>query len=88
MTTGFQIYDQSATYFLTFQVVEWVDIFTRPHYKEIITNSFDYCRKEKGLQLNGYVIMTNHLHLIASARNDFYYLTRYVILRNLLQIIY
>ena len=32
MPTGYQIEDQSATYYLTLQVVDWIDIFTRPVY--------------------------------------------------------
>ncbi len=71
MNNGYQIHDQSATYYMTFQVVEWVDIFTRPHYKQIITSSFEFCRKQKGLQLYAYVIMTNHLHLIAGTKSGY-----------------
>ena len=28
MSEGYQIYDQDGPYFLTFQVVDWVDMFT------------------------------------------------------------
>jgi putative transposase len=34
---------------------------------QIIWDSLQYCRKEKGLKLYGVVFMTNHLHLIISA---------------------
>ena len=71
MSTGYQIYNQNAVYYLTFQVVQWVDVFTRPQYKEIAINSFDYCRRSKGLELFAYVIMTNHIHLIARAKDNF-----------------
>ena len=40
-------------------------------YKQIVVGSFDYCRKHKGLELYGYVIMTNHIHLIARAKEPF-----------------
>ncbi|MFP5041356.1 REP-associated tyrosine transposase [Parasediminibacterium sp. JCM 36343] len=70
MPQGYQIYNQQAAYFLTFQVVEWVDVFTRPAYKNIVTDCFNFCRKNKGLQLFGYVIMTNHVHLIARAKES------------------
>ena len=33
MSTGYQIKDQEGLYFLTFQVVDWVDIFTRQIYR-------------------------------------------------------
>ncbi|TKK71659.1 transposase [Ilyomonas limi] len=71
MSQGFQIYDQNNPYYLTFQVVKWVDVFTRNEYKQIVINSFDYCRKHKGLELYAYVLMTNHIHLIARAKEPF-----------------
>ncbi len=71
MSNSYQIKDQAKGHFLTFQVIDWVDIFTMPAYKELITDSFDYCRKNKGLELFAYVIMTNHIHLIADAKEGF-----------------
>jgi len=67
MSTGYQVYDQHGTYFLTFAIVDWVDIFSRKVYRDIVIDSFDYCIKSKGLKLYGYVIMTNHVHLIAGS---------------------
>jgi REP element-mobilizing transposase RayT len=69
MSTGYQIYNQSGSYFLTLQVVDWIDIFSRKVYRDIILDSLDYCRKNKGLQIWAYVIMTNHIHCILSAEN-------------------
>ncbi|MEZ4911810.1 MAG: transposase [Saprospiraceae bacterium] len=69
MSTGYQIYDKAGSYYLTFQVVDWVDIFSRKVYRDIILDSFAYCRKYKGLQLWAYVIMSNHVHTILSAEN-------------------
>ncbi len=63
MSTGYQVHDQYGTYFLTFTVVDWVDIFTRNSYRDIIIGSFNYCIREKGLRIYGYVIMTNHARL-------------------------
>jgi putative transposase len=67
MSQRYSILDQQGINFLTCTVVGWIDIFTRPVYKEIVTNSFEFCRQKKGLLLHGYVLMPNHLHLIASA---------------------
>ena len=69
MSTGYQIYNKAGSYYLTFQVVDWVDIFTRKVYRDIILDSFDYCRKHKGLQIWAYVVMSNHVHCILSAEN-------------------
>ncbi len=68
---GYIIRDQHAIHFLTFTVCGWIDLFTRKLYKDILTDSFKYCQLEKGLILNAYVIMSNHVHLIARASEGF-----------------
>lgn len=65
MPTGYQIKDQEAAYYLTFQVVFWIDIFTRKIYRDIIIDSLKYCQKEKGLEIYAYVLMSNHVHILA-----------------------
>lgn len=64
MSTGYQITDQSAMYFITPTIVDWVDVFTRPIYRDTVIESLDFCIRKKGLLVYGYVVMTNHLHLI------------------------
>lgn len=70
MGTAYQIHKQDGVYFLTLQVVEWVDLFTRNEYKNILTESLNYCVEKKGLEIFAYVIMQNHVHLIVSAKNE------------------
>jgi REP element-mobilizing transposase RayT len=65
MSTGYQIKDQEGLYYLTFQVVDWVDLFTRQAYRDIVIDSFNYSIENKCFQLFAYVIMSNHIHLIA-----------------------
>ncbi|MCX6302980.1 MAG: transposase [Bacteroidia bacterium] len=67
MTTGYQIKDQEGLHFLTFQIVDWIDIFTRKVYKDIIIDSFKYSIENKGFQIFAYVIMSNHIHLVAQS---------------------
>jgi len=67
MSDQYQARDLESIYFLTFTIVDWVDVFTRLSYKEIVINSLKYCQSKKGLTLYAYCIMTNHIHLIASA---------------------
>ena len=67
---GYKIRNQAAIHFITFAVVEWVDVFTRKDYRDIILNSIRFCQKEKGLLVHSWCIMSNHLHLIASARDS------------------
>lgn len=67
---GYKIRDQSATHFLTFSIMGWIDIFSRQRYRDIIIESFQFCRKNKGLLIGGYVIMSNHIHVIWTASNN------------------
>jgi REP element-mobilizing transposase RayT len=64
----YKIANQNATYFLTLTVIDWVDLFTRKEYCVIITDSLNYCIKEKGLIIYAYVIMSNHVHLVCSVK--------------------
>lgn len=60
--------NENLTHFLTITIIEWIDIFTKPQYFQIIIDSLKYCRENKGLLLYEFAIMTNHLHLIARAK--------------------
>jgi len=61
----YKIHDQNGTYFLTLTVVYWIDVFSRREYRDIIIESLNYCIKEKGLVIHSWVIMSNHIHLVA-----------------------
>jgi len=65
------IIDQNAVYFLTFTVTDWVDVFTRNEYKTEIVNSLNYCVSNKGLCIYAWCLMTNHLHLVCKADENF-----------------
>ncbi len=63
----YKILDQHGLNFVTLTVVDWVDVFIRKQYKDLIIESLHYCQKEKGLLIFAYVIMSNHLHMIVQA---------------------
>jgi putative transposase len=67
----YYIEDQHGVHFLTFTIVEWVDVFTRKEYKEIITDALNYCVEAKGLQCYAWVLMSNHMHLVACTKAPF-----------------
>jgi putative transposase len=69
MRDRYIIADKEATYFLTMTVVHWIDLFTRREYKDIVVDSLNYCVRQKGVIIYGWVLMTNHLHLIARVEN-------------------
>jgi REP element-mobilizing transposase RayT len=65
------IKDQNAIYFVTFTVVNWLDVFTRANHKHVIVDSLNYCIDHKGLKVHAWCLMSSHLHLIVSAREGF-----------------
>jgi len=70
MSTGHKIENQSGLYFVTFTIVDWIDVFIKSEYMDIIIDSLKYCRKEKGLMVGAFVVMSNHVHLIVHAKNN------------------
>jgi putative transposase len=66
MGRKYAIRDQQSIYSVTFTVVNWIDIFIRDQYKEILVSSIKYCQANKHLQVHAYCIMTSHVHLIVS----------------------
>lgn len=69
-TDGYKIRDQTKPHFLTCTVVNWVDVFTRQRYKDILLESLQYCIENKEMIVYGYVIMSNHLHLIVQSNTS------------------
>ena len=58
---GYKIRNKEGIHFITFAVVEWVDVFTRKEYREIVIESIKYCQQEKGLILYAWCLMSNHI---------------------------
>ena len=67
---GHKIYEQNDWHYLTLTVVGWVDVFTRKTYRDFIVENLRYCQEQKDLGIYAWVLMSNHLHLIASARES------------------
>ncbi len=59
MSQGYQIINQSSIHYMTFQVVDWVDVFSKQRYQDIVLDGFRCSQKEKGLWLYLYVIQPN-----------------------------
>lgn len=64
MSRNYKFHNPEAAYFVSFAVVEWLDVFTRNEYKNILIDSLQYCQKQKGMEIYAWCIMTNHVHLI------------------------
>lgn len=70
MSTGYKIIEQGRLYFVTLQVVNWIDIFTRESYRQIIIQNLEYCQQHKGLEIYAWVLMSNHLHALLRSSSD------------------
>lgn len=64
MSRNYKFHNPDGVYFVSFAVIEWIDVFTRNEYKDIVLDSLGYCQKEKGMEIFAWCIMTNHVHLI------------------------
>jgi len=62
--------NENLTHFVTFTTIEWIDVFTKPEYFELLLESLRYCQEKLGLLVYGFVFMTNHIHLIIKAKDD------------------
>ena len=67
MSTKYKFTDTDGVYFVTSTVVDWLDVFTRDIYRNILLDSFRFCQQNQGLQLHAWMLMTNHFHIICSS---------------------
>ena len=69
MSRNYKFHNPEGLYFVSFAVVEWLDVFTRNEYKDILVESLSYCQKHKGMEIFAWCIMTNHVHLVFRSIN-------------------
>ena len=65
----YKIINSETPFFLTCTVVRWLPIFGHPPLAQIVLDSLTFLQEENRIVLNAYIIMENHLHLVASS-ND------------------
>ncbi len=63
----YQIYDTHFPHFLTCTIVNWLPLFGSPPIAEFILESWRFLQNNGRMVLYAYVIMENHVHLIAAA---------------------
>jgi REP element-mobilizing transposase RayT len=57
----------AGTHFITLTVQRWYYLFDRHARWPILADALHYCMEHKALELNGYVFMLNHIHLILTS---------------------
>jgi REP element-mobilizing transposase RayT len=64
MSRNYKFHNPDGVYFVTFAVVDWIDVFIRNDYKNLLLDSLHYCQKNKGMEVFAWCIMSSHIHLI------------------------
>jgi REP element-mobilizing transposase RayT len=67
--TRYKIYEQERPHFLTCTVINWLPIFAAPPIVQILFDSWTFLQAEGRLTLYAYVVMVNHVHLVAVSSN-------------------
>jgi putative transposase len=57
----------TTPHFVTCSVVEWIPLFSQPELVAIVLDALRFLQQEQRLTLHSYVVMENHLHLVAAA---------------------
>jgi putative transposase len=70
MSRKYKIRDQNKLYFVTFTVIQWLDVFTRQEYRDIFLASIRFCQEKKGLEVCAYAVMSSHIHMIVGRHGD------------------
>jgi putative transposase len=65
----YRIYDTHYPHFMTCTIVNWLPLLSRPPIAQIVLDSWRFLQENQRIELYAYVIMENHVHLIAAA-ND------------------
>ena len=64
MSRKYKFHNKEGLYFVSFAVINWIDVFIRPLYAEILIESLKHCKDKLGLELFCWCIMPSHVHLI------------------------
>lgn len=48
---NYKFHNPEDLYFVSFAVVNWLDVFTRNEYKDIFLESLSFCQREKGMDI-------------------------------------
>ena len=63
----YKIYEPTHPHFITCTVLNWISLFTRKESVEILLDSFRYLQRTDNLILYAYVILENHIHIVAQS---------------------
>ncbi len=58
-----------GTYFATATVIDWLPIFSKPELAQVVLASLEHLHETGRMVLHAYVLLENHLHVIASSED-------------------
>jgi len=67
MSKKYKFQNPEGLYFITNTVINWIDLFTRVEYCDILVKAFNSCIERKGLHVHAWVIMPSHFHAMVSS---------------------
>lgn len=70
MSRKYKFLNKEGLYFVSFATINWVDVFVRPIYNDIVVKSLKYCQTNLGMELYCWCIMPSHIHLIFRSKDN------------------
>jgi REP element-mobilizing transposase RayT len=70
MSRKYKFKENDKLYFVSFAVINWIDLFIRKEYKDVIVSSLKYCIEKKNLELYAWCILTSHVHLVIGSSEN------------------
>tara|TARA_R100000908_G_scaffold45503_4_gene21733 strand:- start:25725 stop:26441 length:717 start_codon:yes stop_codon:yes gene_type:complete len=65
----YRIHEEHNPYFITSSVINQIALFKNPKLVKIILDGLIFLQEERNIELNAYVVMENHIHIIAKGTN-------------------
>jgi putative transposase len=62
---------RETCYFLTLNVVDRIDVFVRPTYKQVIADALNHFIEAQGVAIYAWCLMTCHLHLLVRTKEGY-----------------
>jgi len=63
----YRVHHNPSPHFLTCTVVDWLPLFSSPQVVDILFASWQFLQRHERLTLYAYVVMENHLHMVAAS---------------------
>lgn len=70
MSRNYKFHNPGGLYFVSFATINWIDVFTRQIYLDVLADSISYCRVKKDMELYAFCFMPSHIHFIFRSSNN------------------